>query len=529
MGPRKRKTKDSKLKDCYQLIIPMTGVGQRFVNAGYTKIKPLIQTGMGSMIECVLRNHNHISSPICIISRDHPQKGSLRQEILKNRARARIIEIDGHKNGPSFAIWKIQEELNGNEPCVVNYCDFSGLWSEFELIRQIHKQDGLILTYSGFHPHMRRSQKFAFVKKDSTGKIIDIREKQAFTDNPSAEEASSGTYVFREASTMIEAISNQISTDISVNGEFYTSLTYKPLIEANLEIRTFKIERFFQWGTPEDLNDFQVWSFSKFGKKSKRSLQSVSASNVLVLAAGSGSRLTSSSTTAKPLIKIFGRELWSYAAEIGASAIERLVVTRSILEPEFQESNFYDFKVKGLPRSTKSQCETARIGLEEIKDKKLVVHILACDNLTPLFELADVERLLKSFDMVVWTAEGYLGAIGQEENFSWLETETSGAVTKTYLKEKPRSANAKLIIGNFSFRSALLALQHVELLCQRDCESDAGAKEQHLEALITNMLKAGLRVGAISLKLFAAVGTEFELKIAEYFESAFSGLSSADV
>jgi outer membrane protein TolC len=39
-----------------QLVIPMTGVGQRFVDRGYSDIKPLIQTGIGSMLSGVLRN-----------------------------------------------------------------------------------------------------------------------------------------------------------------------------------------------------------------------------------------------------------------------------------------------------------------------------------------------------------------------------------------------------------------------------------------------------------------------------------------
>ena len=47
-----------------QLVIPMTGVGQRFVERGYSDIKPLIQTGMGSMLAGVLRNFQSITSPI---------------------------------------------------------------------------------------------------------------------------------------------------------------------------------------------------------------------------------------------------------------------------------------------------------------------------------------------------------------------------------------------------------------------------------------------------------------------------------
>lgn len=38
-----------------QIIIPMSGSGQRFVNAGYTDLKPLIQVDDESMIYHVIK------------------------------------------------------------------------------------------------------------------------------------------------------------------------------------------------------------------------------------------------------------------------------------------------------------------------------------------------------------------------------------------------------------------------------------------------------------------------------------------
>jgi hypothetical protein len=129
-----------------QLVIPMTGVGQRFVDRGYSDIKPLIQTGIGSMLGGVLRNFQSIASPICIISESHPQKNRLKAEIIRLRPLARIVEIEAHKKGPSFAVWCAKEYLDLDLPTIVNYCDFSGVWSENELIKN------LVLHLSRFSP-----------------------------------------------------------------------------------------------------------------------------------------------------------------------------------------------------------------------------------------------------------------------------------------------------------------------------------------------------------------------------------------
>ena len=46
----------------------------------------------------------------------------------------------------------------------------------------------------------------------------------------------------------------------TVNGEYYVSLIYQLMIENNCAIRAFEIDKFMQWGTPEDLEDFVYWS-----------------------------------------------------------------------------------------------------------------------------------------------------------------------------------------------------------------------------------------------------------------------------
>lgn len=515
------------MKDSYQLIIPMTGVGQRFVNAGYSELKPLIQTGIGSMIESVLKSHSSISSPICIISKNHPQRNTLRNEILRIRSSSKILEIAGHKKGPSFAVLEIESELDRHKPSVINYCDFSGVWSEQKLLEEIPRQDGLILTYKGFHPHMFRSNRFAYVKKDSDGKVVDISEKKPFTDNPMNEDASSGTYVFRDTAEMIEAIKIQISTDISLNGEFYTSLTYKPLIAAEKNIRTFEIQRFFQWGTPSDLRDFQVWSFAKFAHTISPKSDSKFDSTTIILAAGGGTRLQSLTDKPKPLIRVFEIEMWNHAAKVGALTSERLVITQSILLDKFQENNPYSYQIKGLTARTRDPVVTAKLGLQEVKNRDVFVHILACDNITPRMDLEQVEVCFKNYDMVVWISESYLGALDQEEQFSWLETDRNGRARKVHFKSKPETEEAKLIIGNFSFKSTYLALDLINQLDSRSLSENENEKEYHLEFLILEALEKGLKVGSVIVPWFAAIGTDKEYRIFGYFESAMNEMEDS--
>jgi NDP-sugar pyrophosphorylase family protein len=58
----------------YQVVIPMTGVGQRFVDAGYKNLKPLIEVGEKSIVEHVLNMFADAEKVICIISEEHEQR-----------------------------------------------------------------------------------------------------------------------------------------------------------------------------------------------------------------------------------------------------------------------------------------------------------------------------------------------------------------------------------------------------------------------------------------------------------------------
>ena len=67
--------------------------------------------------------------------------------------------------------------------------------------------DGAIPCYTGFHPHMLRSTKYAYVKEKDLV-LTAIKEKESFTDSPMNEYASSGTYYFKTGKTALHYCSS---------------------------------------------------------------------------------------------------------------------------------------------------------------------------------------------------------------------------------------------------------------------------------------------------------------------------------
>jgi NDP-sugar pyrophosphorylase family protein len=499
----------------------MTGVGQRFINAGFERLKPLIETEIGTMIQNVLNGFPSIEAPICIISEVAKDKESLISELLRIRPKARIVEIPPHKKGPSYAIWEARKHINPELPVIVSYCDFSGLWSEKEFLERVSLSDGLIQTYTGFHPHMIRNNRFAYVRKDAANNVIGIQEKLPYTNDPMSEEASSGIYGFKSGEILIQAIRSQLDNDISLNGEFHTSLTYRPLIEQKREVKTIQLQYFFQWGTPEDLRDFNFWA--RICRGQLPSGISANDSSAVILAAGSGSRVAQLARVEKPFISVFGNPLWLFTASIFQRSRERIIFTNKLNQSEFSLKNPFGFRCLVRDQMTRSQAESASFALEEIEDQDKPVHILACDNLFLSDNLEVLNELVYTADLVVWVTKDYAAASNQENQFSWVSVDKNGAVTQLLVKAEKPDPEALMLVGNFSFKNAGIASDLIEKTLRWKSDSTF---EVYLDWVTAIAIKEGYRVCTFEIRDFWAIGTPNEFNTLQYWSEVFGESTS---
>jgi len=509
-----------------QLIVPMTGVGQRFVDAGYDKLKPLIRILEKPMIEWVMSMYPPLDT-LFIISETNPQKDELVRFLESRWPHAKIAEIAAHKKGPSYAVWKAKEFIRPNVPVIINYCDFGGTWDFAEFSEKIQQNDGVILTYSDFHPHMLRNTKYAYVQTDGDGNVTQIQEKESFTNNPMAEEASAGAYGFKNSTIMLSSIEAQLHEDISLNGEFYTSLTYRPMLANGNKIKTVRMRKFFQWGTPEDLADWLSWIRRvQIADSSLPEFENTdSAGASLILAAGLGHRLAAHEKTPKPFIKVAGKELWRFSLEAASGGgVEPKVITRQEIASQFQ---LPPKQLYVLGKLTRGQAETARLGIELIsQDSPLSapVTIFSCDNVIEASSRANAEELLDRFDLVVWTSPKYDPAARNPEHFSWVSVSDGRILSASFKGLTQDLISPQMIIGNFTFKSIELARDLIDSIFADEITIN---NEYYLDSLVTIALNRGLRVGACSIENFFAVGTVEEFETYRYFESINQLLSNS--
>ena len=213
------------------IIVPMSGEGKRFLDAGYKVPKPLIIIDGKPIIEHVCNLFPDENKFTFICNSTHLSNTNIRKVLLNIKPNANIVEIENHKKGPVYAVNFAKDLIEDNEEIIVNYCDFGTYWNYKAFLKHTRERnaDGAIPSYKGFHPHMLRNSNYAFMQ-DRKQWMLQIKEKEPFTKNCMEEYASNGTYYFKKGSYVKKYFQELIDKNINIKGEYYVSLIYNLLV-----------------------------------------------------------------------------------------------------------------------------------------------------------------------------------------------------------------------------------------------------------------------------------------------------------
>lgn len=263
-----------------KIIVPMAGLGERFVKKGYRDPKPLIEVGGKRIIEYIVQMFDANDEFVFICNDIHLETTDMRQIILQLVPNAVIVGMPQHKKGPVFTVKRAYEHINDDEQVIVTYCDNPYIWNytDFKFFLARRGLSGCVLTHTGFHPHTLATTKMAFLQ-ERDGNVSAIQEKKCYTDNPMQEHASTGTYYFSKGSYVKKYFDELIEKDINYNGEYYVTLVYNLLIRDGLKVGYFDTPYVTVFGTPEEVEQFEAWKTIVKGGQVKNVNDLVSAYN----------------------------------------------------------------------------------------------------------------------------------------------------------------------------------------------------------------------------------------------------------
>jgi NDP-sugar pyrophosphorylase family protein len=463
-----------------QLIIPMSGMGARFVKAGYTDPKPLIKVeGEKRIIEYVLDMFPNEKDVSFICNDKHLRETNMRQilqDICKTQDRdCKIYEVPvENRQGPVDAVSKVFEHLDDSKETIVSYCDFGSLW-EYDLFLKDCRDrnaDGAVVAYcEKFNPTHLKEDFYAYVseQEEDTRWMKSIREKQPFTSEKTSEFVSNGAYYFKTGAIMKKYFKKQMEIGITVKNEFYISETFNLLVQDGLKVSIYELDGYMiQLGIPKHLEMFIKWSnyFKKIIEPRENFIDNYNTTLVLPMS-GKGERYKKENyILPKPLIPTDNDNV-----PMVIKAVDCLPPTTNqtfIYLKEHEDKYKISEEIKKyypnmygveLDEVSSGQATSIMKGIENnpniTPDTSILVS--ASDN-SVYFDAQKYQQLIddENVDVIVWSFRNDNSSASSPNSYAWLQTDTNNNVLSVACKQfNPEIHDVKkshVIMGTFWFR-----------------------------------------------------------------------------
>lgn len=239
------------------IVIPIAGKAQRFIDEGFQLPKPLIMVKDRHMIDWAMDSiHHSCGRLIFIVRRDHINAHSI-DKILKNTygSDTEIVVVDKVTRGSVSTCLLAKDLINNADPLLI-YTPDVYFEPQFDPSKIVNSFDGFILTFKANSPA------HSYAALDGQGNVIRTAEKEVISHH-----AAVGVYYFKRGSAFVSCAESMIHNEQTTNGEFYICPLYNTLIQDGALVGVQEVEKMHVLGTPKDLDFFTDNVLCRFGDK----------------------------------------------------------------------------------------------------------------------------------------------------------------------------------------------------------------------------------------------------------------------
>lgn len=235
----------------YNIVMPMSGHGRRFQEAGFVVPKPYIDIFGTLMFQIAFGSVGFVGEKnIFIIQKDHLRFRNIDKFISKHITNGTTI-VEDIPSGQAISVLKAKEQINNETPLFICNCDHKIFYDQNDFIHRIENTnaDGAIISFYSDNP----DPKYSYLKMNESGFVIETAEKQKISNF-----ATAGIYYFSKGSDFVHYAEKMISENKSINGEYYVSPVYNEMILDNKKIINMVCNKITSFGTPAELTKY-LW------------------------------------------------------------------------------------------------------------------------------------------------------------------------------------------------------------------------------------------------------------------------------
>lgn len=232
------------------IVIPMAGRGQRFVDAGYTVPKMLIEAHGKTLLQWSV---DSLPLSLCetlvfVGLQDHEDRyaiSSLIKKLYKDVTRLEFVFLPGVTRGQAETVLRAKHVIAYDQPLAIFNIDTTFYSPTLRDAMNSPDNDGVLGTFPSNEP------RFSYAVEDDSGRVLEVAEKIVISTN-----ALTGMYHFRRASDFLTLAENAIRHGRNIGGEFYIAPLYNELIRMGHRFVLDRCHSCAILGTPGELDLF---------------------------------------------------------------------------------------------------------------------------------------------------------------------------------------------------------------------------------------------------------------------------------
>jgi len=244
-------------------IMPMAGLGKRFLKGNYQTPKPLLKIKNKPMFIQASKSMPQSQLNIFVCHKKLIKKFGINNIISKEfkKKKFKLLTIKRLTKGQANSCFLAEKFLKNEDKIFIHSCDSLIKYNKFKLNDLIEKSDGVILTTKPNKMHLSNINSFGWVSIRNN-KIINITCKKKASNKPHQDKVIIGTFAFNSKKIFSKMIKNLIKSKKKINNEYYIDMAFRHALKNKINIKNFTVKSYISWGTPEELKNWE----KKIGK-----------------------------------------------------------------------------------------------------------------------------------------------------------------------------------------------------------------------------------------------------------------------
>lgn len=233
----------------------MAGEGSRFLKAGWTIPKPLIELNGISLFKRAINSVYIENAPMkysFIVRQEHIDQYKIDQQIKKLLPEAKIFVTQKTTRGAVETCLMAESAIDQNDSIIVMDCDLEFRSIHFisnikeVLSKNINEVNGgLLVSFNSSEP------KYSYAEIGENNIVKRTVEKEVISSH-----ALCGAYFFSSANGFLNAAHQLLNEPAFTKPEYYVSLLYNYLLKNGETVKISEMEKFYSYGTPDELKRY---------------------------------------------------------------------------------------------------------------------------------------------------------------------------------------------------------------------------------------------------------------------------------